>query len=141
MQKWALQKIKNLKSHNFPPGILSKSDLISWLKRTVEEDTENSSKSWALAHKNCLPTLEFYILMESGQCVPCYADICGKECNILFVAHFLRRQGRAQFMVSALSVEYAFALPSSVNFWKSVGFKCKKGDSFGSLIEMRKKLK
>ena len=97
-----ISKIKNLKIKN----------LLEELSKKVEE----------FSYEN-LPNKDSYVLIVDGKIVPCYISIKGDEILSLWVHPDLRGRGYGKFLVNSFPTHYVTALPCSLPFWLSLGFK------------------
>ncbi len=70
-----------------------------------------------------MPTGESYTVVDEGEIIPCYISVKGDEALTLWVSPSCRGLGYAKFLVKSLNIKYATALPSSLQFWRSLNFK------------------
>lgn len=69
------------------------------------------------------PTYDSYIIVDNDKIISCYITIKEDEAISLWVSPLNRKHGYARFLVSLFNIKYASAYPSSLLFWKSLGFK------------------
>ena len=80
------------------------------------------SKIEEFSYEN-LPNKDSYVLIVDGKIVPCYISIKGDEILSLWVHPDERGRGYGKFLVNSFPTHYVTALPSSLPFWLSLGFK------------------
>jgi hypothetical protein len=106
-----LVKIKNLPNNQ---------EIIKWL---IDLLMDSESSYSPLINKTCYPTIEYYLIKDNDIIIPAYILYENKEALVLWVHKDYRKNGYAKFMVKSLGIKYAVAAPTSIPFWKKLGFK------------------
>ena len=95
-------------------------DIIEWLIKLL---LESESCYSPLIEKINHPNDNFFILTHNDIIIPAYIEIKGDEALVLWVHQSYRNKGYAKFMITTLGIKYAIAAPSSIPFWKKLGFQ------------------
>lgn len=65
---------------------------------------------------------ESYTIKENDTIIPAFINIKNDTATLLWVAKEFRKKGYGTFLVNCLNIKYTQAHPTSIPFWKSLGF-------------------
>lgn len=83
------------------------------------------------------PNQHFYVVIKDDVVVPAYILVKDDEALVLWVHRDFRNNGYGKFMVQNMNIRYVTALPSSVSFWKQIGFRTTHGMRDSGPIRMK----
>ena len=87
------------------------------LGKLIERVKDFNSGNWIV------PTGESYTIIDNEKVISCYLTVKDDEALTLWVDPDCRGKGYDKFLIQSLNIKYATALPSSLSFWLSLGFR------------------